>query len=56
MLRVRMPMPVSFLSTFKVSSSEILVMGGLVKDVKNLTNYKSNEVILFNVVRGKFTR
>jgi len=31
-------------------------MGGMVKDVKNLTNYKSNEVVLYNVVRGKFTR
>jgi hypothetical protein len=56
MLRVRMPMPVAFLTTFKISSSEILVMGGMVKDVKNLTTYKSNEVSLFNVVRGKFTR
>lgn len=56
MLRIRMPMPVTFLTTFKVSSSEILVMGGMVKDVKNLTNYKSNEVLLFNVVKGKFTR
>ena len=56
MLRVRMPMPVSFLTTFKVSASEIIVMGGMVKDVKNLTQYKSNEVVLFNVVRGKFSR
>lgn len=56
MLRVRMPMPVSFLTTFKLSSSEILLMGGMVKDVKNLTQYKSNEVLLYNVVRGKFSR
>jgi hypothetical protein len=56
MLRVRMPMPVSFLTTFKISSSEILIMGGMVKDVKNLTTYKSNEVCLFNVGRGKFNR
>lgn len=56
MLRVRMPMPVSYLTSFKTSASEILLMGGMVKDVKNLTTYKSNEVVLFNVVRGKFTR
>ena len=56
MLRVRMPMPVAFLTTFKASNSEILVMGGMVKDVKNLTTYKSNEVLLFNVVRGRFQR
>ena len=56
MLRVRMPMPVAFLTTFKVTSQEILVMGGVVKDVKNLTTYKSNEVLLFNVVRGRFSR
>jgi len=56
MLRVRLPMPVAFLTTFKVSNSEIIIMGGMVKDVKNLTTYKSNEVLLFNVVRGRFTR
>jgi hypothetical protein len=56
MLRVRMPMPVSYLTAFRVSAQEILLMGGMVKDVKNLTQYKSNEVVLFNVVRGKFSR
>ena len=56
LLRVRMPMPASHLTTFKVSSAEILIMGGRVKDVKNLTTYTTNEVLLFNVVRGKFQR
>ena len=51
-----MPMPVSYLTTFKVSPSEILIMGGVVKDVRNSTTYKTNEVLLFNVIKGQFSR
>jgi hypothetical protein len=55
-LRVKMPIPASFMSTFKVSDSEILLLGGMVRDMKNLSTYKTSETLLFNVVRGKFKR
>jgi len=55
-LRVKMPIPAAFMSTFKVSDSEIILMGGMVRDLKNLSTYKTSEALVFNVVRGKFKR
>ena len=55
-LRVKLPIPVSFLTTFKVAASEILIMGGMVRDLKNNTTYKTSEVVLFNLVNGRFKR
>ena len=51
LLRVRLPNPVAFLLSFKVSETEIALLGGSVRELtKRGDSYKTNQVMLFNAL------
>ena len=52
LLKIRLPNPISFLVSFKVNENQILLMGGSVWEAsKNTKTYKTNQVILFDVMK-----
>ena len=56
-LKVKLPSPISFLTSFKVSQTQILLLGGSVKEhSRRGQTYKTNQVLIFDVMLPKFTR
>ena len=57
LLRIRLPNPVAFLLSFKVSETEIALLGGSVRELtKRSESYKTNQVLLFNALLPEFKR
>jgi len=57
LLKIRMPSPVSFLTCFKVSQTQILLLGGSVKEQsRRAQSYKTNQVLLFDVISPRITK
>lgn len=56
-LKIRLPSPISFVSSLKLSNTEILLLGGSVKEhSKRSATYKTNQVTVLNVIKPSFTR
>ena len=68
-LRVTMPRALCFLSTFKFSPTQVLIMGGSMREnppsrsmqkdnkvIRTGRNFLSNQVFLFDLLEPKFTR
>ena len=50
LLEIKMPNPISFLTTFKVSPFQIILLGGLIEsDSEDRTSYPSNQVLQFDI-------
>jgi hypothetical protein len=57
MLKILLPNPISFQVSFKLSESQIILLGGSIKTRSGVTeSYKSNQVLIFDVMKPKFTR
>ncbi|CDW71550.1 kelch motif family protein [Stylonychia lemnae] len=50
LLEIKMPNPISFLTTFKVSPFQIILLGGLIEsDSEDRVSYPSNQVLQFDI-------
>lgn len=50
LLEVKLPNPISFMTSFKVSPYSILIMGGLIQsDTEDQVAYPSNQVMAFDI-------
>lgn len=57
LLKIRLPNPISFLVSFKINETKILLLGGSVKEnSKSSKTYKTNQVVLFDVMKPEFVR
>eukprot|EP00347_Sterkiella_histriomuscorum_P008465 403344995 len=57
LLKIKLPSPISFLTSFKFSQTQIILLGGSVKEhSRKAQTYKTNQVLVFDVIQPKFTR
>ena len=57
LMKIRLPNPVSFQVSFKISETTIILLGGSIKQHSHKNDtYKSNQVLLFDALKPGFTR
>lgn len=57
LLKIRLPNPVSFQTSFKLSETMIILLGGSIKQhSRKNESYKSNQVLVFDAMKPGFTR
>lgn len=57
LMKIRLPNPVSFQVSFKISETHIILLGGSIKQHSHKNDtYKSNQVLLFDAMKPGFTR
>jgi N-acetylneuraminic acid mutarotase len=57
LLKVKLPNAISFLTSFKLSATQILLLGGSAREQTRKGNsYKTNQVLMYDIMKADFTR